>query len=79
MKPYRAAFSSGMRRALNEPGELAVRVLFYVVILVVFAALWKAAVGAAGGPIEGYGYVALLWYVAAAEGAVIATPSWCSL
>src|SRR5919106_2861245 len=62
-----------MRRAISEPGELSVRMLFYAVILIVFSALWKAAVGAVGGPIEGYGYVALLWYVVAAEGAVIAT------
>ncbi|HZA41425.1 MAG TPA: ABC-2 family transporter protein [Actinomycetota bacterium] len=73
MSPYRAAFLSGMRRAISEPGELSVRMLFYAVILIVFSALWKAAVGAVGGPIEGYGYVALLWYVVAAEGAVIAT------
>jgi ABC-2 type transport system permease protein len=73
LRPHRAAFVSGIRRALNEPGELAVRILFFAVILIVFSALWKAAVEAAGGPIEGYGYVALIWYVVAAEGAVIAT------
>jgi hypothetical protein len=73
LRPLRAAFVSGIRRALNEPGELAVRILFFAVILIVFSALWQAAVDAAGGPIEGYGYVALIWYVVAAEGAVIAT------
>jgi len=73
VRPYRAALISGMRRAVNEPGELVVRILFYAVILIVFSALWKAAVDATGAPIEGYGYVALLWYVVAAEGAVIAT------
>jgi hypothetical protein len=63
LRPLRAAFVSGIRRALNEPGELAVQILFFAVILIVFSALWKAAVDAAGGPIEGYGYVALIWYV----------------
>ena len=61
------------RRALHQPGELAVRVTFYAFILVVFAALWSAATRANGGSIAGYDTRALLWYVAAAEGAVIAT------
>jgi len=61
------------RRALHQPGELAVRVTFYALILVVFADLWSAATQANGGSIAGYDSRALLWYVAAAEGAVIAT------
>jgi ABC-2 type transport system permease protein len=73
LKPYAAAFASGFLRALREPGEIAVRVIFYAVILVVFAALWRAAVEANGGSISGYDYPSLLWYVAGAEGAVIAT------
>ena len=61
------------RRALHQPGELAVRVAFYAAILVVFSALWSAATRANGGSIAGYDRRALLWYVAIAEGAVIAT------
>ncbi len=61
------------RRALHQPGELAVRVLFYAFILVVFSALWSAATRANGGSIAGYDVRSLLWYVTAAEGAVIAT------
>jgi viologen exporter family transport system permease protein len=61
------------RRALHQPGELAVRVTFYAMILVIFAALWTAAVRAKGGSIAGYDSRSLLWYVMAAEGAVIAT------
>jgi viologen exporter family transport system permease protein len=68
-----AAFASGVRRTINQPGELAVRILFYVFILVVFAALWDAAVDANNGPIGEYGYTALLWYVTGAEATVIAT------
>ena len=49
------------------------RVTFYALILVVFAALWSAATRANGGSIAGYDARALLWYVAAAEGSVIAT------
>ena len=61
------------RRVFGQPGELAVRVTFYAFILVVFAALWGAAVKASDGAIAGYDQRALLWYIAAAEGAVIAT------
>jgi ABC-2 type transport system permease protein len=70
---YGAAFAVAAGRALRRPGELAVRMLFYVVILVVFAALWSAAAAATGGRIAGYSGAALLWYVTVAEGAVIAT------
>jgi ABC-2 type transport system permease protein len=61
------------RRALHQRGDLAVRVSFYALILVIFSALWSAATQANGGSIAGYDDRALLWYVAAAEGAVIAT------
>jgi ABC-2 type transport system permease protein len=71
--PYVAAFAAAAGRVLHRPGELAVRLLFYVVILVVFAALWPAAAAAAGGRVAGYSAAALLWYVAVAEAAVIAT------
>jgi len=73
MRPYLAALTSGMKRTIGGPGELIVRTAFYGVILVVFAALWRAAIQSKGGPLEGYDYAALLWYVAGAEAAVIAT------
>jgi ABC-2 type transport system permease protein len=72
LRPYDAAFVSGVRRALGQPGELSVRVLFYVFILIVFAALWGSATGARGGEIAGYDYAALMWYVVGAEAAVVA-------
>jgi ABC-2 type transport system permease protein len=71
--PYAAAFAVAAGRVLHRPGELAVRLLFYVVILVVFAGLWSAAAAAGGGQVAGYSAAALLWYVTVAEGAVIAT------
>jgi ABC-2 type transport system permease protein len=61
------------RRTMRQRGELAVRVTFYAVILVIFSALWSAATKANGGSIAGYTAHSLLWYVAAAEGSVIAT------
>lgn len=73
MSAYVAALTSGARRALAARGELGVRVLFYVVVLVVMAALWKAATAAGGGTIAGYSYAAVLWYISTSECAVIAT------
>jgi ABC-2 type transport system permease protein len=73
VRPYAVAFLSGARRTLNAPGDLAVRTLFYVIILIVFSALWDAAIDANDGVISGYTYIAVLWYIAAAEGAVVAT------
>jgi len=72
-RAHLAAFGSGARRGMAQPGELVVRVVFYVVILIVFSALWSAAIQAGGGSIAGYDFPAMLWYVAAAEGAVVAT------
>jgi ABC-2 type transport system permease protein len=73
MSIYWSAVTSGARRVLNEPADLVVRTLFYVFILVIFSALWKAAVASNGGEIAGYSYIAMLWYVVGAEGSVIAT------
>jgi ABC-2 type transport system permease protein len=67
------AFRSGANRAISAPGELLVRTGFYAVILIVFAALWHAAVENGDGTLAGYDYRALLWYVAGAEAAVVAT------
>jgi ABC-2 type transport system permease protein len=73
MGVYWGAVAAASRRVLRKPGELAVRLLFFVVILVVFAALWPLAAEAAGGTIAGYDAGDLVWYVMAAEAAVIAT------
>jgi ABC-2 type transport system permease protein len=71
--PYLAGFRSGARRGLGTPDELVVRVVFYAIILVVFAALWRSALAANGGDLGGYDFHALFWYVAGAEAAVVAT------
>jgi ABC-2 type transport system permease protein len=68
---FQAQFAA--RRQLAQPGDLAVRLLFYGCILVVFSALWSAATRANGGSIAGYDVRSLLWYVTFAEGSVIAT------
>src|SRR3954462_7249297 len=71
--PYLAGFAGGARRSLASPDELLVRVIFYGIILVVFEALWASALSARGGGIEGYDLQSILWYVAGAEGVVVAT------
>jgi ABC-2 type transport system permease protein len=71
MRAYVAGFDRGFRRTVADPGDMAVRVGFFGIILVVMAALWRAAVDAHGGSIEGYDMNALLWYVFAAQTAVL--------
>jgi ABC-2 type transport system permease protein len=71
MRAYLAGFDRGFRRTVADPGDMAVRVGFFAIILVVMAALWRAAVAAHGGSIEGYDMNGLLWYVFAAQTAVL--------
>lgn len=73
MKALAAGFTTGVRKAVAAPGELVVRVLFYMVILLVFGALWSAAAAGRDGALGEYTYVSLIWYVVAAEGCVVAT------
>jgi viologen exporter family transport system permease protein len=69
LTPYGVAFTRGVLRALSRPGDLAVRVGFYLIILIVTSALWRAALDANHGELAGYDRVALFWYVAAAQAA----------
>jgi viologen exporter family transport system permease protein len=69
---YWIAFTSSVRRTLQSRGQLAVRVLFYGVILGVLSALWKVATEVNGGSVAGYDFKALLWYLVASEASVIA-------
>ena len=70
-RPYSAAFTGGFRRAAASPGDLAVRLGFFAIILVVMVALWRAALAAHGGELGGYDLRALLWYVFGAQAAVL--------
>src|SRR5262249_22113880 len=57
------------RQAAAARAEVVARVGLYVVILVVFSRLWRAAAGA-----EVVGSVELLWYLAATEWVLISIP-----
>ncbi len=71
MTPYLAGWRLGLLRTLRSPGDLSVRIGFFAIILVVMSALWGAAIDASGGQLEGYTHSSLLWYVFAAQTAVL--------
>jgi ABC-2 type transport system permease protein len=68
---YLGGWQVGFLRTIRSPGDLSVRVGFFAIILLVMSALWSAAVASNGGSIEGYTRAALLWYVFAAQVAVL--------
>lgn len=65
------AFQGGLSRASAERSGLAVYAVFFVLPPAVLGGLWRVAAGAAGGEIVGYDATALVWYVAAAEAAIL--------
>ncbi len=67
-----AAFVLAAKQAARARGELAVNALFYIVLIVIFAALWHAAIQT-NGTVAGYSATALIWYMVASEGAVVPT------
>jgi ABC-2 type transport system permease protein len=58
-------------RVLAERGGLALTLVFYVLVTVVLASLWRAAAGANGGSVAGYSVVAITWYVAMTEATTV--------
>ena len=58
-------------RVLAGRGGLALTLVFYVLVTVVLASLWRAAVGANGGSVAGYSMVAITWYVAMTEATTV--------
>jgi ABC-2 type transport system permease protein len=71
VSPYLAGWRLGLLRTLRSPGDLSVRIGFFAVILLVMSALWGSAIDANGGELEGYTRSSLLWYVFAAQTAVL--------
>ena len=69
---YAAFAALGVRQARAEPGELLGRVLFFGLILGVFAAVWRAVAEASASlqrdPRE------MLWYLAITEWVVLSAP-----
>src|SRR4051812_49862395 len=69
---YTAFARLGFRQARAEPGELLGRVVFFVMILGVFSAVWTA-VGEAGGP-STRDPREMLWYIAMTEWVIMSAP-----
>jgi ABC-2 type transport system permease protein len=71
VSPYLAGWRLGFLRTIRSPSDLAVRVGFFAIILLVMSALWGEAVRVHGGVLSGYTDNSLLWYVFAAQTAVL--------
>jgi ABC-2 type transport system permease protein len=72
MNKYFAFAKLGCRQARAEPGELLGRVLFFVVIFVVYSAIWRA-VGESGASV-GNQPDEMLWYLAVTEWILMSAP-----
>ena len=69
-RAYATAFRTAGLRVLKKRALLIARITMYLVILVVLAALWRAAIGDHGA-IAGYDFPSMLWYLTIAEASVI--------
>jgi len=73
MSKYLAFARLGFRQARAEPGELLGRALFFVLILGVFSAVWRAV--AESGGTSGRQPAEMLWYLAVTEWVLMSAPS----
>jgi ABC-2 type transport system permease protein len=62
---------TAVRRVLAERGGLAVAIGFYLIVVAVLSGLWRVAAGANGGEVAGYSALALTWYIATSEAAIV--------
>lgn len=70
---YLAIAAVAARHTLAARGQAVARVLFYLVLLLIFSRLW--AVLATSGQISGLTAVAFTWYLALTEWAVLSLPN----
>lgn len=73
MNKYLAFARLGFRQARAEPGELLGRTLFFVLVLGVFSAIWRA-VAESGVPTARHP-AEMLWYLAVTEWVLLSAPS----
>jgi ABC-2 type transport system permease protein len=64
--------TTAAQRAFAERSGLIVWGGFYIAVISVLGSLWRAAAGGHGGMIAGYSGIALSWYVATSEAAIVA-------
>lgn len=70
-RPLTTAFTTAARRAMAEPGGVAVSIGFYLLVVGVLAGLWRVAADAHGGAVAGYSAVALTWYIVFTEAGTV--------
>jgi ABC-2 type transport system permease protein len=72
-RAFLVTLGTAARRSLADRGGLAMAVGFYMIVITVLSALWRAAAEAGdGGTVAGYSAVALSWYIATSEAATVA-------
>jgi|GEM_PF-1407406 ABC-2 type transport system permease protein len=71
LRAMAAALRTSAGQAWAERGSLAVALLFYVVVVSALSGVWRAAATNGGGSIAGYSAIALTWYIATSEAAVM--------
>lgn len=74
MRKYFAFVRLGFAGARAEPMELYARVLFLLLILGVFSALWRAVAASAGGGDLGGDPKTFVWYLAVTEWVLMSAP-----
>lgn len=65
------AVRSAAQRVVADRGGLGVTLAFYLVIVATLTGLWRVAVGANQGVLDGYTAVALTWYIVTSEAAIV--------
>jgi len=70
-RAFLVTLHTAARRSLADRSALALAVGFYVVVVTVLAALWRAAAESGQGEVAGYTAAALTWYIAMSEAATV--------
>ncbi len=74
------SFSTGVGVALADRSALVARAWFYAVVTAVLGSMWRVAISVNGdstatGTVAGYSAVAIFWYIATAEAALVPVPN----
>lgn len=71
-RKYLAAFRVSLMAQLAYPGEVLMRSVFLLLILFIFASLWRTTYGEMGRrTIGGFSFTQMLWYVALTEALIL--------
>lgn len=75
MRKYIAFATLGFRQARAEPGELLGRAVFFVLIVGVFSAVWRAVAESGGSVSSARRPAEMLWYLAMTEWILMSAPA----